>query len=375
MKPKADNTSNSARQFAWIGGACFLAGLILPAVNMEPWLPGFNIFILSFLGLVLLGGGSIPHIVACLLGASTNILMLITFIRLVRRRRVSVEMPSLGLVLGVAVLAPLGAIGGSPMKMVSYGYFAWLACGVFLVVGASKSSSAPSGDPGTARRQETTRDSRDGEPGVPMEKSGPSADLDASRRGFRVPSLWLLVAAAGSLMLVAKYPARLWVLLPVLLLFVLWLRQIPVPLKSIGFLARTSLLALLLLIWWPSARLLVRAVAEGDKFRVRICLALGVSPNSAVMRIPHTWYLGAPGQKTPLYAAIVRGDADMVSFLLDHGADPGLVCGEPGDLKPPLEHALAQGNPEVIRLIGKTNEKPLSALSGPDFHRSPVPPD
>ncbi len=73
--------SLSATVLALGAAALFVAGLFLPAVDLVPWAPGFNTMMLSFIGVFTLGAGSIPHFIACLMGALANLAMLWTFVQ------------------------------------------------------------------------------------------------------------------------------------------------------------------------------------------------------------------------------------------------------------------------------------------------------
>lgn len=64
--------------------------------------------------------------------------------------------------------------------------------------------------------------------------------------------------------------------------------------------------------------------------------------------------LNAPGMYaqqvgTPLMFAAQKGNLGVVRFLLDHGADPSIVCGEESGSA--LHWAMVGGNPEVVRLL------------------------
>ncbi len=351
MKQHVNSDSNPARALALTGGAFFLVGLMLPAVNLQPWVRGSHTFVLSFLGLITLGNGSIPHLVACLLGATANLLMLFTFLRLVWWRPVCAVIPGLALILSIGVLAPLSALGGSWANLVSWGYFAWVGCAGLLLAGGILSRSA-------VTRSQAPANQADGVEAPPagkiVDERAPVMAPDARGDRFNI-SPWVIgLVVLGFVLLAARFPADWWVVVPASLLFGVWMWRRPVPPRSNRFLVRWLLLLLFLAAWWPSGRVLLRASQDGNQTRVRLCLALGVSPNAVVENIPHPWYLGSPGRHTPLYEAIKSGDASMVSLLLRHGANPELLCGEPNDLKSPLNHARAEGNPEVIRLLEKT---------------------
>jgi hypothetical protein len=128
--------SLAAMVFALCAAALFVAGLFLPAVDLVPWAPGANAFVLSFVGVVALGAGSIPHFIACLMGALANLAMLATFIRIVFGRKVSLRIPVAALVLAALVPVPLSRISpGTNVGMVSTGYYCWAAAALMLVAG------------------------------------------------------------------------------------------------------------------------------------------------------------------------------------------------------------------------------------------------
>ena len=103
-----------------------------------------------------------------------------------------------------------------------------------------------------------------------------------------------------------------------------------------------------LIVWWPTKSQLLEAVAENRPGKVALCLALGCDVNAAVQVIPHVWYLGAPGVRTPLYEAIRTSNAAMVRFLLERGADPNQYCGEPNKVTSPLNVA---DDPEIFQAL------------------------
>jgi hypothetical protein len=130
--------------------------LFLPAVNLDPWLPGFNVFVGSLFGTVFFGLVSVfegakngdwfsvlGNFLICLVGASANVLMIATFLRIIRRRRVPIQIAGLTLAL---TLAAGGALcyraERSVDEALSYGYFAWAGCAI-LLMSASKAQPQP----------------------------------------------------------------------------------------------------------------------------------------------------------------------------------------------------------------------------------------
>lgn len=117
----------------------FAFSLVLPAVNLGPWLPGLNVFVLSFGGLVFsLHLGSPRHFAACLLGASANALMLFAYVRILMGRYSGAALASTtAMALMVLVLGPLNAMAAANAKgMVSFGYYFWVAAGFTLALSA-----------------------------------------------------------------------------------------------------------------------------------------------------------------------------------------------------------------------------------------------
>jgi hypothetical protein len=151
-----DSPSNASYILAWVAGVTFALSLFLPAVNMDPWLPGFNVFVGSFFGTAFFGLVSVfegakngelcsvlGNFVICLVGASANVLMMTSFFRIISRRRVPIQIAGLTLAL---TLAAGGALcyrsEHSVDETLSYGYFAWAGCAILLMV-ASKDQPSP----------------------------------------------------------------------------------------------------------------------------------------------------------------------------------------------------------------------------------------
>ena len=104
----------------WVAAGLFALSLFLPAVNLDPWLPGFNLLMLSFLGTVFFGfvavvegakNGDLPLVLGnfttCFLGAAANVLMISTLFRISRGRRVPVTITALTLALTLAAAGVL----------------------------------------------------------------------------------------------------------------------------------------------------------------------------------------------------------------------------------------------------------------------------
>lgn len=128
--------------FALCAAASFVAGLFLPAVDLVPWAPGADTFVLSFVGVIALGAGSLPHFIACLMGATANLAMIGTFLRIVCGRKVSFRIPLAALALATLVPVALSRISpGTNAGMVSTGYYCWAAAALMLVAAAILSRS------------------------------------------------------------------------------------------------------------------------------------------------------------------------------------------------------------------------------------------
>ena len=142
-----DSPSNTRCILAWAAGALFGVSLFLPAVNMIPWLPGFNVFVASFFGTVFFGfvslvdgtksGGFssvLGNFVTCLMGASANVLMIGIFFRTIRRRRVPLQITALTLALTLAAAGALCYRSELSIdETLSLGYFAWAGCAGLLM--------------------------------------------------------------------------------------------------------------------------------------------------------------------------------------------------------------------------------------------------
>ena len=143
-------SASRRNRVAWVAAGLFLLSLFLPAVNLIPWLAGFRLLVLSFFGTVFFGcvalvdgakNADFPQALGdfgtCFVGASANVLMLITFLRIIRGRRVPVPVPALSLALTlVAAGALCYRFGRSIDETVSFGYFAWVGSAAFLTAAA-----------------------------------------------------------------------------------------------------------------------------------------------------------------------------------------------------------------------------------------------
>jgi hypothetical protein len=120
----------------------FLVGLFLPAVDMDPWLPGFNVFCLSFLGTAFLGMGEIYHFIACAMGLMANCLILTTilWIWLGRSKRGFIYAVT-ALALTLLVLIPLCIMIQQGLECVSAGYWCWVGSALFLTMAARAKQS------------------------------------------------------------------------------------------------------------------------------------------------------------------------------------------------------------------------------------------
>jgi predicted membrane channel-forming protein YqfA (hemolysin III family) len=142
-----------AKTLGWGAAGLFALSLFLPAVNLDPWLPGFNLLLLSFYGTAVFFlfslsavfdgtnngdwsfGFCLLRFVVCLVGASANVLMLTTFVRIVRGRRVPGQVAALSLALTLAAAGALCYLSERSLdETLSYGYFAWAGCAALLMV-------------------------------------------------------------------------------------------------------------------------------------------------------------------------------------------------------------------------------------------------
>ena len=147
------------KTLGWGAAGLFALSLFLPAVNLDPWLPGFNLLVLSFLGtaVFLLSsfssvfdgatngdwsfGFCLLRFVVCLVGASANVLMITTFVRIVRGRRVPGQVAALSLALTLAAAGALCFLSKRSIdETLSYGYFAWAGCAGLLMVASLNQS-------------------------------------------------------------------------------------------------------------------------------------------------------------------------------------------------------------------------------------------
>jgi len=64
---------------------------------------------------------------------------------------------------------------------------------------------------------------------------------------------------------------------------------------------------------------------------------------------------------TPLIAAVVRGDPDLVQYLLENGADPNYAPGQV--IGSPLDYALNSRNDLIADILVRAGGKPIRALS------------
>lgn len=102
---------------------------------------------------------------------------------------------------------------------------------------------------------------------------------------------------------------------------------------------------------WPPILLAVRCHSVA---LTRLCLWLGADANGSPERA-----------RTPLDVAVSEGDAALVEFLLDRGADPN----RPGSEVPPLTVAVMRGRSEVVRLLLERGADPnVRSVFGPTLH-------
>jgi hypothetical protein len=362
----------------------FVAGLFLPAVDLDPWLPGLNAFFLCFIGAFIGFSASTWHWITSLLGAATNILLLAAGILLWRRRTRGARSAAFtAVIFSLLVLPALNGIHAAGFGMVSVGYWLWVGSALLLAIAsllrprvaaespdrqAAWKPPTPPGGPaaGVAAVDQTVRP-RTSYPKLTVGLGCIALGLTAwAFKAEPVMGLGLAgIAIVGTIMeFVWKRPAKAGAALT------------PTTTRrpaGAGFLkewltrdhqftryhqALLWWVALPLVVWWPTRFQLLDAVAENRRAKVGLCLALGCDVNAAVKVIPHAWYLGTPGVRTPLFEAIRSSNVPMVMFLLRHGADPNLYCGEPNAVNSPIN--LTQ-QPEIVEAlreaIAATREK------------------
>lgn len=142
-----DSPASTSHTFAWVAAGLFAVSFFLPAVNLVPWLSGWRLFVLSFYGTVFFGfvavvdgakNGDLPLVLGnfatCFIGASANVLMLTAFSRIIRGRRVPVQIAALTLALTLAAGGALCYRSGQGIgETLSYGYSAWAGCAALLL--------------------------------------------------------------------------------------------------------------------------------------------------------------------------------------------------------------------------------------------------
>lgn len=62
--------------------------------------------------------------------------------------------------------------------------------------------------------------------------------------------------------------------------------------------------------------------------------------------------------RTPLYAAVLVKNNELIKLLLDHGADPNIDNGNSDDLRTPLYAAIFKGDPRMVELLLETGADP-----------------
>jgi ankyrin repeat protein len=122
--------------------------------------------------------------------------------------------------------------------------------------------------------------------------------------------------------------------------------------------------SLVLWAWWPDASRLTGAAARGDLAGVRLCLRLGVDPNT-----PSRWGWNRENEgQTPLTAAAQFGRVQVVRLLLEAGADPNRRdFGTEFPHQTPLSTAALHGQLEVCRVL-------LEAGADPNLPTNPMQP-
>lgn len=117
----------------------FVFSLLLPAVDFDPWNDGWQVFCFSFVGLVMSWRlDSANPVIASLLGASANVLMLFTWFRIWSGRYKWTRLTATtAVVFTLLALVPLASMAGvSATRVVSLGYYLWVAAAFALAISA-----------------------------------------------------------------------------------------------------------------------------------------------------------------------------------------------------------------------------------------------
>jgi len=137
--PMKSKSPAQGKYLVGLSALLFIVGLFLPAVDLAPWLPGLNVFMLSFLGTLTGGAGSVNHFLACLMGATANILMLVTAFRILQgKRKLSFASAVAALGLALLVQLPLNGITHEGLRGLSFGYWFWVGAAGALSLAAWK---------------------------------------------------------------------------------------------------------------------------------------------------------------------------------------------------------------------------------------------
>lgn len=101
----------------------------------------------------------------------------------------------------------------------------------------------------------------------------------------------------------------------------------------------------------------VKAIMSGDKAKVAKMIAKGVNVNTYAMikDLPYT-------ESLPIFAAIKKGDMDIVMMLLDAGVDVNVTKGATF----PLELAIGYGHTDMVKFLLDKGAKPQNVARG--FH-------
>jgi hypothetical protein len=140
------SASSTSSIFAWAAAGLLALSLFLPAVNMDPWLRGFNLFVLSFYGTAFFGLASLVdgvkngesvalvNFAICLVGASANVLVITTLAWILRGRRVPVQITALTLALTLAAGGALCHRSNRSMdETLAVGFFVWAGSAALLM--------------------------------------------------------------------------------------------------------------------------------------------------------------------------------------------------------------------------------------------------
>ncbi|MCE9603867.1 MAG: ankyrin repeat domain-containing protein [Planctomycetia bacterium] len=120
------------------------------------------------------------------------------------------------------------------------------------------------------------------------------------------------------------------------------------------FIAPVVVIGIAIRFAWPDPNTLTHAAARGDVDTVRLCLWLGVDPNT-----PKKWGWHHADGQTPLTAAAEQGRVEVVRILLRSGADLNLRdAGPEYPHVTPVATTAMHGQLEVCRILLEAGADP-----------------